>query len=198
MKRTFLVIGVLLVLLAAYAIWPLVGLQKIVAAAQARDTIELSQRIDPIALKQSLIGQIGRTYLRVSGKDHGLSDLEIRLALRVAAAMAGPQVDEMLKPDRLLELLQQSGTEQYGQLGQVGLPRLEAPNFRNVFEIVRNTEYSGTKFSVLLPLASDEETGYRLHLTLQGTTWKLSGIGLPATVQTRIATDIYKTQAAKG
>ncbi|MDP2409683.1 MAG: DUF2939 domain-containing protein [Pseudolabrys sp.] len=194
MKRTIQAVLFVLVLLTAYAAWPLVGLKGIVDAVQAKDAATLSERIDRPALKRSLIDQIGRAYLRVSGKDQGLNEFEIRIALQIAATLAGAKVDEMLSPSALINLLEQSGgTAPYGNL-QVGLPGLEAPSFANLGRLVRNTEYSGTNFYILLPLTSDEQTGYRLRLTLQDWTWKLSGIGLPEQVKTRIASEIARSQ----
>jgi hypothetical protein len=47
-------------------------------------------------------------------------------------------------------------------------------------------------FSIVLPLASDTSSGYRLQLTLEDWTWKLSGIGLPQDVQAKIAAEIVR------
>jgi hypothetical protein len=193
MKRTLAILGVVLVLLIAYAAWPLFGLKQIVDSVQQKDVASLSQRIDAAALKRSLVDQIALAYLHVSGKDKGLNQFETRVALAAAAALAGPQVDAMLKPDKLMELLRDGGTDKLGNVGQVmAVPQLQLPNMRNFFRLVRNTEYSGTSFAIVLPLASDENTGYRLRLTLENWTWKLSGVGLPQDVRTRIASEIVR------
>lgn len=193
MKRTILFTAGILILLVAYGAWPLMGLKKIAEAVQTRDVVSLSERIDAAALKRSLVDQLGRTYLRVSGKDKGLSPLEIRIALQLASTLVGPRVDDMLKPEGLMDILAQGGAQSYGDIGQVGLPRLEGPNLSNFFQIMRNTEYSGTRFSIILPLASDEHTGYRVQLTLDNWTWKLTGIGLPENTQIQIASEILRS-----
>jgi hypothetical protein len=190
MRRTLQIVAVVFVVLIAYLAWPLFGLKQIVDAVQSKDVSSLAQRIDAPALRRSLVEQIALAYLHASGKDKGLSPLETRLAIAAAAALAGPKVDAMLKPDSLLQLLRQGQTDSVGDLAEVGLPRLQAPNLRNLYRVMRNTEYSGTVFSILLPLTSDEEEGYRLQLTLESWTWKLSGIRLPEAVRTRIANEI--------
>ena len=99
----------------------------------------------------------------------------------------------MLKPESLIDLLRQGGTQSYGEIGQIAIPRLEGPNIANLFGVIRNTEYLGTSFAIVLPLTSDNRTGYRLRLTLKDWTWKLSGIGLPEDIQTRIAAEIIQS-----
>ena len=186
MKRTLQVLAVILAVLIAYAVWPLAGLKQIVDSVQQNDVTSLSQRIDAPALKRSLIDQIALAYLHETGKDKSLNPIEMRLAL------AGPQVDAMLKPESLMDLLRQGGTDKLAGVGGIGVPQLEAPNLGNLWRLIRNTEYSGRVFSIVLPLASDESTGYRVQLTLTNWTWKLSGIGLPQDVRTRIASEIVR------
>jgi len=195
MKRAFQIFAVALVLLIAYMAWPLFGLKEIVEAVQRRDVASLSNRIDVPSLRRSLVAQIALAYLRTSGKQNGLSPLETRVAVAAAAALAGPRVDAMLKPERLMELLAQGGTQRLGDVAQLGVPGLQAPNLHNLYRLVRNTQYSGTVFSIVLPLTSDESSGYRLQLTLEHWTWQLSGIGLPQDIQTKIAAEIMRNSA---
>jgi len=192
MKRAFQILAAAIVLLVAYAAWPLFGLKKIVDAVQSRNVSSLTERVDAVSLRRSLVSQIALAYLRASGKLSGLNPFETRVAIAAAGALAAPRVDAMLKPDRLMELLAQGGTERLGDMAQLGVPELQAPNLHNLYRLIRNTQYSGTVFSVVLPLASDESSGYRLQLTLEDWTWKLSGIGLPQDVQTKIAAEIVR------
>lgn len=184
------VAGVLLLTVLAYYAWPLFGLQKISQAVYARDAAELAQRINRAALRRSLTDQIGRAYLAVSGKDKGLSELQIMLAVRVAAAAADREIEALLEPQAIIGLLNESGTGAYAQLG-VSAPRLEFPNLQNFHRALANTERFGRDFSIIVPFSADERTGYRLHLRLEDWTWKLVGIGLPETARMRIAREIH-------
>ena len=190
MKRAFQIFAVALVVLVAYAAWPLLGLKKLVDAVQSRDVASLSARVDVRAIKQSLVGQIALAYLRASGKQSG--PLETRIAMAAAMALAGPRVDAMLTPDQLMKLLSQGGAKRFGDAVQLGVPELQAPNLHDLYGLIRNTQYAGTVFSLVLPLTSDESSGYRLQLTLEDWTWKLSGIGLPQNIQKQIAAEVIR------
>ena len=73
-------------------------------------------------------------------------------------------------------------------------PRLEAPNFKNLFRVMANTDRFGRDFSIVVPVTAEEETGYRIQLRLQNWTWKLVGIGLPDAVQTKIVEEIIRKE----
>lgn len=193
MKRWVLILGIVVAGLLVYAAGPVLALKDIVNAVAARDAVALTRKIDTTQLKRSLLDQVGRAYLRVTGKDKGLSPLEVHLAVRVASIAAGERVDEMLKGDALIELLGSTGATEYSNL-QVGAPRLEAPNLRNFFRIVVSTEYSGRRFSIIMPIGADDDSGYRIHLRFQDWEWKMVGIDLPAAVQTKIANQIIGAQ----
>jgi hypothetical protein len=169
MKKIVIAICGIGLLYAAYWAWPLVGLYKISRAIAARDATELSARLDPASVKRSMSDQIARAYLGVSGKDKGLSDFKIRLAIRVAGAVAEPRVDGLLKPQALIHLLSEGGAGAYADV------RISPP-----------------RFSIIVPVTADPQTGYRIQLRLQNWTWKLVGIGLPDALQTKIAEEIIK------
>ncbi len=192
MKKIAYVTAAFLLLVLAYGVWPFVGLKHLADAVAARDTTALSELIDLPALKRSLVLQVARRYVELSGKAH--NQFEIGVAMQVASTLALAPVEAMLTPEALLQLLSEGGT---GTLAQVGIspPRLEAPNIGNLLRFVRNTEYSGRDFYILLPFASDEKTGYRLHLRVENWTWKLVGLRLPEAVQTNLA---RKIQAGSG
>ena len=179
------------ILYAMYWAWPFVGLHKISRAIAARDASELSRRLDLPSVKRSMTDQIAGAYLRVSGRDKGLTGFQVRLAVRVASAVAEPRVDELLKPQALIHLLSEGGAGAYADV-RISPPRLEAPNLRNLFRVMSNTERFGRDFSLIIPVTADTQTGYRIQLRLQNWTWKLVGIGLPDAVRTKIAEEIIK------
>jgi hypothetical protein len=85
------------------------GLYKINRAISARDAAELSTRLDLPSVKRSMIDQIAHAYFKAYGRDKKLTDRQIRLAIRVAAAVVEPRVDELLKPQPLIHLLSEGG-----------------------------------------------------------------------------------------
>jgi outer membrane protein TolC len=68
MRWTLRVAALLAVLLAAYAVWPVVGFCRLASALEARDAAALSAQVDFRALRTSLTKQILATYLELSGK----------------------------------------------------------------------------------------------------------------------------------
>jgi hypothetical protein len=144
-------------------------------------------------LRRSLADQLVRAYLKATGKDKGLKDYQLAIAVRVATSVLGERIDAMLT-EALLDLLDKGGTAVYGQDGLSGALRLSTPNFRNLFRFLDNTERFGRDFSIVVPLSADDKTGYRIHLRLEDWAWKLSGLGLPATVQDSIVVEIINSQ----
>lgn len=191
MKKIIVTLTAVVMLAAAYIVWPLWGMKELSDAVAARDASALAERLDAPRLKRSLVDQIARAYLKVSGKGRGLSSLEMQIALRLAGVAAGPRVDEMLKAEALLKLLTQGGAGADSQLG-LSAPRLEGPNLHNLAAIIKNTEYSGRDFYIVFPLSASKRTGYRIRLRLEGWTWKLAGIGLPEVACLRIAEEIQR------
>lgn len=194
MRKTAVVAVLIALLVAAYYGCPFYGLHQISRAVQRRDAAELAQRIDVSSLRRSLGDQIGRAYLRVTGKDKGLNEFQIAMAARVATALAEPQINEILRPENLIALLNEGGATAYAGTG-LSAPRLEGPNFKNLFRVWGNTERFGRDFSIILPISADAKTGYRVELCLEDWIWKLSGLGLPEAVQVSIANEIVKSQS---
>jgi hypothetical protein len=189
MKRLFLALALFFAVAIAYAIWPFVGLMKIADAISRRDALELSARIIVPELKRSLIDQVALEYLKISGRDRRLSQLEVNLALGVARALADQYVTDMLQPEALFELLRER-TALLSKPGGLVAPRLEAPNLRNLSMFLQNVDYAGSRFYVWMPFNSDRQTGYRLQLRLSAWTWKLAGLDLPEDVRIRIANEL--------
>jgi hypothetical protein len=191
MKRTLLIVAAFTLLIACYAVWPVVGLMKIAEAVSRRDIPELSTRMIVPELKRSVIDQVALEYLRVTGRDRGMGQLQINIALGVARAMADEHVDKLMQPEALSALLQQAAAKTHPS-GGLGMPALQAPNFGNLSRLLRNTEYAGTWFYAVVPFDSDRNTGFRLHLRLSDWTWKLAGLDLPDTVRTRLANELVQ------
>jgi hypothetical protein len=180
------------VLLLAYAAWPLLGLKTIADAVEARDAATIMDRLDAPELKRSLTEQLVRTYLKVTGKDQGLSPLAFNLAMRVGIGIAEPMVAEMMLPAALIALLKQSRTETFAASHVVPLEAWSAPNLRNLRGLLLGTEYAGQNFYVTVPLYAESAQGYRLRLKFSQWRWKLAGIELPEEVRVNIAREILR------
>jgi hypothetical protein len=191
MSWTARFISAAIVLLLAYLAWPLLGLKTIADAVEARDAATLTERLDVPELKRSLTEQLVRTYLKVSGKDQGLSPIAFNLAMRVGMGIADPYVAEMMRADALIDLLKQSRTETFAA-SHVGVDAVGPPRMQNVRGLLLGTEYYGPDVYVTVPLYAAPGQGYRLRLRLLQWRWKLAGIELPEQVRVEIARELIR------
>ena len=105
MKRFFVGITLLLVLLVGYWVWPFFGLRSLAADIQARDPAALSEDVDFVRLRRSLTEQIIAAYLQVTGRAKKLSPFENVVAIGIGSSIADPLVAQLLTPENLLVLL---------------------------------------------------------------------------------------------
>lgn len=62
---------VLVLLLAAYMVWPLTGFYRIASAIEAKDATALAERVEFRSLRRSLTQQVIAEYLKLTGKSLG-------------------------------------------------------------------------------------------------------------------------------
>ena len=105
MKRFFIGITLLFVLLVAYWVWPFFGLRSLTADIQARDPAALSEDVDFVRLRRSLTEQIIAAYLQVTGRAKKLSPFENVVAIGIGNSIADPFVAQLVTPENLLVLL---------------------------------------------------------------------------------------------
>ena len=105
MKRFYLGITLLLVLLVGYWVWPFFGMRSLAADIQARDPVALSEDVDFVRLRRSLTEQIIAAYLQVTGRAKKLSPFENVVVIGIGSSIADPSVAQLLTPENLLVLL---------------------------------------------------------------------------------------------
>jgi hypothetical protein len=102
MRRTYLIAGLVALLVAGAAAWYLVSpgmtLKAMVAAAKANDTERLSTYIDYEALRQDMKADLTARLRSEAKRDKGPAG-EIGLAMGMA--MMGPMIDSMVSPEGL-------------------------------------------------------------------------------------------------
>ena len=119
MRWTVWIAVVLLVVLSAYAVWPVVGFYKIASAVESRDTAALTQRVDFRSLRKALTKQLIATYLELTRKKLGL--IEKSIAVGVGGSIADPIVARLVNAETLLDLLTKGNA---GEYASVFFPRL--------------------------------------------------------------------------
>ncbi|MGA8713070.1 MAG: DUF2939 domain-containing protein [Roseiarcus sp.] len=181
---------VLVILVAAYWGWALVGAAQLASAASQGDPEAVMQRVDLPALRRSLGSQIARAYLEQNPQFQKLLSLERGFVGSVGGGAADALLREVLTPENIAALLNS---------GRVGLPNAgaqtswRAPPLGDAFragplQVLMNSYFDGP-LSFVVGLDSAEGR-YGVHLHLSGITWSLSGLDVPQEVSARLAREI--------
>jgi Protein of unknown function (DUF2939) len=189
--RTFIRTAIaLVVVVAAYWGWALVGAAQLASVASQGDPEAVMQRVDLPALRRSLGSQIARAYLEQNPQFQKLLSLERGFVGSVGGGAADALLREVLTPENIAALLNK---------GRVGLPNMDAeapwrmPPLGDAFragalQALMNSYFDGPlSFVVGLDSAGAR---YGVHLHLSGMTWRLSGLDVPQEVSARLAREI--------
>ena len=183
-----------LLLVAAYAIWPVIGFYKIASAVESRDAAALTQRVDFPSLRKSLTKQLIATYLELTGQTKKLGLLGKSIAMGVGGSIADPIVAQLVNAETLLGLLTK------GNAGEgAGVSPELAPFYTSALRNGWQTwwgseEYRGRHFYVYLPPEKSSDDQFRMRLSLTQWQWKLSGMDLPKPLRVQLVQTILKQQ----
>jgi len=187
MRKIVAVILVLVALFLAWSAWPFFGVYSLARAVQSGDIERIEERVDYPALSKSLSGQVLATYARLSGLP-----LDRGLVGNLAAAIADPMVTKIVSRLVLAQFLQSGWPTPV--LGDRP-PSIPAPNWNalgDVWQLYSNAQYGLRDFSLRVPVTEPRARQYRITLTLEGLTWKLTGFDLPDEVLERLARELIK------
>src|SRR4029453_9945184 len=101
MRKAILIGAALVAAWVAWLAWPLPALYRLAPAVETRDAAALSEEVDFVAARRSLVQQIMAAYVRVTGAKSAPSGL----AATIAATIADPIVAKIVSPEGLVELL---------------------------------------------------------------------------------------------
>lgn len=196
MRRWMWVCVVLAVLAMAYWVWPFVGAAQLARAAQGGDAQQVISRVDLPALRRSLARQIALAYLQATGRAQKMGAFGRSVAGAAATTVADPYVAELLTPENITALLGQ-GKIAHVTIGgrSVAIDRHLA-GFTGLLDSNALTLVTGSYFdgiaSFVLPAkgGAGRDEDYRVHLRLDGLTWRLSGIDLPPAMVEEMARSI--------
>jgi len=176
------------VLALAYWGWALAGAAQLASAAQRGDAEAVMERVDLQALIRSLASQISRAFLDEN------PDLQKQAAVRQGVVLNGAAAEMLLRalltPDNIAAILSQGRVGALDAAGKDagtvwGMPSLgEAFNARPL-QVLMNSHLDGPR-SFVVGLDSPDGR-YRVHMSLSGMTWLLSGVDLPEPITARLA-----------
>ncbi len=181
----------LVILVAAYWGWALVGAAQLASVASRGDPEAVMERVDLQALIRSLSSQIARAYLEQNPQlqkllsEHGFGG-----GVVIDAAGAELLLRAFLAPENIATILNQ---------GRVGVPSAGGKDGGAVWAMPSLGEaFQGRPLQVLMrsyfdgPLSfvvslNSPDGRYRVHMNLSGVTWRMSGVDIPEPVTARLA-----------
>jgi Protein of unknown function (DUF2939) len=200
MRRIIFACLALTIVTVGYWVWALTGAAQLAAIASQGDGTAIMRRVDLPSLRRSLGSQIVRAYLKQNSKYEKLGVLGRGLAGSLGGSVADAMLRQALTPENVALLLNKGrvrianadkGSESEA-LWQ--MPPLNEAFRAGLFKAFFNSSFDGP-ISFVLQLDNAGEN-YGVHLSLSGTTWRLSGLDIPEDVCDRLARSIIEKQNA--
>jgi DUF2939 family protein len=178
----------LVILLAAYWGWALAGAAQLASAAQRGDAEAVMERVDLQALIRSLAGQISRAFVDENPQLQKLPGVRQGVVLNGAAAEM--LLRALITPDTIAALLNQGHVGVLNANGKDaaalwGMPSLGEALRARPWQVLLHSHFDGPR-SFVVGLDSPDGL-YRVHMTLSGLTWLMSGVDIPEPVTARLA-----------
>lgn len=181
-------IGVVLAVLVCVGIYggsAFVSLVGLVSAVRGADVAQILARTDMPRLRHSIVDQVMTAYLDRLGQKRQLRPIE-RIAINAFGATIADDLAAKLMTSENLSVLLKSGAVRnaseditFGTMSSVA-----ELDISSIFALAgRITFVKPVEFA--LRLGGGQEAG-SISMHLEGTTWKLSGIGLPPKILTNI------------
>lgn len=188
MRKYLLAALALVILVAAYWSWALIGAAELASAASQGDAQALMRRIDLPALKSSLASQVARAYLDENPQFRKMSLLEQNFLGSASAGAANELLNGMLTPENIAALLAKGRGLSSGVGAIWRMPPLSEAFRAGPLQALMNSHFDGPLSFVV---GVDSVQGrYGVHLHLSGTVWRLSGLDVPKEVSAQLAREI--------
>ena len=198
MRKFLGVVVALIIAFAAYWGWALYGAAQLATVAAAGDAAAVMQRVDLAALRHSLSRQIVRAYLQQNPQFQKMGQLEQGIVGSVGGGVADAMLREILTPDNIAALLQKGHVGAAKESDPTGgawrMPSLGEAFRAAPWDAVSHSYFDGP-ISFVVGL-NGPEGRYGVHLSLSGTTWRLSGLDIPDEVSAKLAHEIADRQKA--
>ncbi|HZH12482.1 MAG TPA: DUF2939 domain-containing protein [Microvirga sp.] len=182
MRWTLRISFLLFLAWAIFMVSPFVALYDLSKAVEARDIDRITDRVNFNALRTSLSRQILGEYLK--GQD--LEGAEKDLATEAGAAVLNPVIEQLLTPESLADLFEHGWPEKaVGPSEATTVPlRFEIDALREAWRTFLFSESQGFRIVIVpVPVDRPKDQQFRITMRLRNTTWRLSGIELPAALR---------------
>lgn len=184
--KKFIALSALLTLALIYVVSAAVGLAALGSAARSGDVDAILARVDLPSVRRSVALQIVSAYLAQTGSSNAPSKRAELLARTIGPAVADAMLAKVITPENVAVLLQSgriSGTADHPEIAVPGLPSISAENLIAGLRRIRPVQFN--EFAV--KLGERDQRAYGIRMRLDGSSWKMSAVDLPATLAAEIA-----------
>ena len=196
MRRWVWIVGTLVIIGLACWAWPLISAARLAQAAQTGNTADVVDRVDTDRLRRSLARQIATAYLDATGRGKKIGSFGRSIAGAAITTVADPYVAELLTPENLTALLAHGRVNEVRLGQQTVAVKGDIPTFAgllngNWLSLVTGSYFDQiTDFVIPVDGGHGADDQYGVHMHLDGVTWKLGGLDLPATLVAEMARSI--------
>lgn len=177
MRWTLRISFLLLLAWAIFLVSPFVALYDLSKAVEAKDVARITERVNFNALRVSLARQILGEYL----KTQDLGGLDQQAASQFGTATLNPVLEQLITPQAIIDMLDDGRLSQVGAGGPASPIRLDLGSLKSAWRTFITSESQGFRaITIPLPAEASKEDQFRVTMRLRGTTWRLTGIDLPA------------------
>jgi hypothetical protein len=194
MRRLAGAVFAILVATGIYVGSAAVSLNGLIQAVRAGDGAEVLVRTDLPRLRHALVDQIIVAYLKRVGRDRPIKPIERIVANTYGASVADALVGKMLTAESLTNMLK-NGTVSLGDSETGDMQRLSELDTSKLFQTLRR--FSMVKPVELFVHLGDDDGAGGISLHFEGSSWKLSGVQLPATALQAIAQTLADNKSRK-
>jgi hypothetical protein len=192
MRKTILVIAVLGLAWIAYVAWPVYAMLQLARAIEARDVATAMTRIDVPSVRQSLIGQITETSMKLTGQK--VSPIVRGIVGGVADSIADQIIAKLVTPEAMTELLRTGWPVDALPDRPAGTVGISSKQLGTAWQVFSEARYGIRRFEIFVPPSSPYDRRFGLELRLKQWRWQLVSVTLPEHLRVRLAEAIIKSK----
>ena len=185
------VVAALLILWAAYFVWPYFALYSLANAVRTRDAAAINRRIDFPRLRRSLTEQVTRIYLKSTGREARLGQFR-EVAIAASSSIADPIIARLISADTLIELLGSGWPTEVLPEKIPEMKGLRSGSIGNAWQIFVNSDHGIRTFSLAIPADVSAPFQFVLHFRLSAWKWRLYDIELPEQLAVRLTQELIR------
>jgi hypothetical protein len=190
MRKTILISGVAILAWIGWLVWPLTALYALARSVEARDAATISEKLEPLAIRHSLTGQVLEAYSRITGAPINRNSLMVA----VIGSIADPLIAKLISPEGIALLLQSGWVNPELSERPSDAEGLSVRALGDAWQLFRNSRRDLDRYWIAFPADRPDEQRFELEWRLSGLQWRVVAIRLPDRLADRLAEQLVRVQ----